>query len=315
MYHYRCFRDYERALAEIQSAEAIRPNDTEILELKGILFKRQGQFRQALRLNERVSELDPLNLRALREIAHIHSFLREYPKSHQAFQRAIAIRPAVAGLYWSLADMQLRWTGSSADAQAVLDTMPATSDPRSDLTRIRVEYYAGRYENALARTERLPEMVEDQEKLTPRAWYAALCYEGLGQASRARASWESAVAFLEAKVRESPEDFRAHSGLGPALAALGREQEALAAARRAVALMPPSKDAQAATTPATNLALTLVRLGRLDAAFERVEEILAKPGRLSIPFMRLDPAWRPLVEDPRFAELEERFGNSSTPGS
>ncbi len=106
---------------------------------------------------------------------------------------------------------------------------------------------------------------------------------------------------------ESPSDFRPYSDLGPILAALGRKDPAIAAARRAVELMPSSTDAEAAVWPANNLALTYAILGEYDTARMLAEERLqARPGVLSIPLMRLDPRWSGFVASSEFQELVER---------
>ena len=85
------------------------------------------------------------------------------------------------------------------------------------------------------------------------------------------------------------------------------QDPAIAAARRAVELMPGSKDAEAAVWPADNLALTYAILGEHATALLLVEERLqSRPGILSIPLMRLDPRWSGFVASPEFQELVER---------
>jgi TolB-like protein/Flp pilus assembly protein TadD/tRNA A-37 threonylcarbamoyl transferase component Bud32 len=311
LYHYRCFRDYEKALAEIETAGKDRPHDTDVISWKATLHKRQGNFHEAVRLNRRTLELDPMDFTSADELGLIHFFLREYRTSEQAFDRAIAISPDVPGAYTGKASIYYSWKGSVAEARATLDAMPATDSPLAAIAWFLQEYYAGRYQDALVRIERFPELLEGQEALNARSALAALCYEGLGETERARASWEAAVKQLQNKAHNHPEDFRAHTDLGLALAALGRKEQAVQAAKRAVELMPFSKDAEAAATPAANLALTYATLGDHDAAFDLVEQLLEKPGWLSIPRMRLDPRWKPLVEHPRFAALAQRFDTSA----
>ena len=107
---------------------------------------------------------------------------------------------------------------------------------------------------------------------------------------------------------EDESDFRPYSDLGPILAALGRRDEAIAAARRAVELMPGSKDAEAAVRPADNLALTYAILGEHDTARELVEErIQARPGQLSLTRLRLDPRWGKFVASADFQDLARRY--------
>jgi hypothetical protein len=46
-------------------------------------------------------------------------------------------------------------------------------------------------------------------------------------------------------------------------------------------------------------------VGEFDAAIDRLEFLLSIPGQLSIPLLRLDPAWNPLRNHPRFQKLIE----------
>jgi hypothetical protein len=46
-------------------------------------------------------------------------------------------------------------------------------------------------------------------------------------------------------------------------------------------------------------------VGEFDAAIDQLEFLLSIPGRMSVPLLRLDPAWEPLREHPRFKRLLE----------
>jgi hypothetical protein len=46
-------------------------------------------------------------------------------------------------------------------------------------------------------------------------------------------------------------------------------------------------------------------VGEYDAAIEKLEYTLSVPSSLSIPLLRLNPAWAPLRNHPRFKELVE----------
>jgi hypothetical protein len=48
-----------------------------------------------------------------------------------------------------------------------------------------------------------------------------------------------------------------------------------------------------------------VMVGEYDAAIEQLEFLLERPGWISIPLLRLDPAWDPLRKHPRFKKLVE----------
>ncbi len=57
-----------------------------------------------------------------------------------------------------------------------------------------------------------------------------------------------------------------------------------------------------------DLAHIYVMVGEYDAAIDQLEFLLARPGELSIPLLRLDPQWKPLWDHPRFQELVEKYG-------
>jgi len=48
-----------------------------------------------------------------------------------------------------------------------------------------------------------------------------------------------------------------------------------------------------------------VMVGEFDAAIDQIEFLLSIPGEISVPLLRLDPAWDPLRDHPRFKMLIE----------
>ncbi len=71
----------------------------------------------------------------------------------------------------------------------------------------------------------------------------ATVYAQKKDAAKARASYEEARVKAESAVRESPDDGPRHALLGLIYAGLGRCEEAVAEGKRAVELLPESKDA------------------------------------------------------------------------
>ena len=53
------------------------------------------------------------------------------------------------------------------------------------------------------------------------------------------------------------------------------------------------------------LAKIYVMVGEYDAAIDQLEFLLSIPDDTSIPLFRLDPAWDPLRDHPRFKKLVE----------
>ncbi|MDH3814754.1 MAG: hypothetical protein OEV48_09715, partial [Acidobacteriota bacterium] len=72
-------------------------------------------------------------------------------------------------------------------------------------------------------------------------------------------------------------------------------------------LLPRSKDGFYYLPYVIDLAHIYTILGDNDAALERLEYLLSNPSYLSAPFLRMDPRWDPLDDDPRFQALLEKY--------
>lgn len=123
----------------------------------------------------------------------------------------------------------------------------------------------------------------------------------------ARAHYDSARAILEDRVRNRPPALAPHSWLGMVYARLGRREEAVREAETAVQILPISRDAYGGAGRSVSLAKVYVMVGKLDAATERIEQVLAVPSDLSVPLLRVDPLYDPLREHPGFQAVLERY--------
>src|SRR5262249_20897093 len=93
--------------------------------------------------------------------------------------------------------------------------------------------------------------------------------------------------------------------LGMADAALGNKEDAIREGRRAVELLPVSKNAIEGTLLIEYLALIYAWTGEKDLAFQELAVTARTPGFLSYGELRLHPRWDPLRGDSRFEKLVE----------
>ena len=91
--------------------------------------------------------------------------------------------------------------------------------------------------------------------------------------------------------------------LGMADAALGHKEDAIREGRRAVELLPVTKDSVIGAMLVKNLALIYAWTGEKDPAFEQLSIAAKIPGFLSYGELRLHPNWDPLRGDPRFEKI------------
>ena len=97
--------------------------------------------------------------------------------------------------------------------------------------------------------------------------------------------------------------------LGVIDAALGRKEDALREGRRAVELLPITKDAINGVHMIEYLAMIAAWVGDKDFACEQLAIAVKLPGTLSYGQLKLLPYWDPLRGDPRF----EKIVNSLAP--
>ena len=119
----------------------------------------------------------------------------------------------------------------------------------------------------------------------------------------AQSLFEKAKPHFELRVQDHPDDAVFLDRLGKLYAYLGRKEDAISASRRAVELMPESKDADEAPDYASNLALVYARTGEADQAIALIEQLLTKPNGLTLAELRLRWEWDPLRNDPRFKKI------------
>jgi len=120
--------------------------------------------------------------------------------------------------------------------------------------------------------------------------------------ARARAAFTAARLEQEQIVR-TQKDYRALCVLGLIDAALGNKEAALQEGRRAVELLPITKDAMDGAALAVNLAQIYAWAGEKDLAIKQIAATVQIPGTLSYGNLKLHPNWDGLRGDPRFEKI------------
>jgi serine/threonine-protein kinase len=302
-YYYWCHGDYAKALAEFDIAAERLPNDSQLLEAFAYIHRRQGLFEKALDRFEEAMELNPRSSWLTAELAHTYSNMRRYELAEHFFDLSIANAPDQSHPYQLKALNVLRWTGDADRARAVLDDMPGQAEASSLYFRFEIEMIARNYSAALLslRAIKMP-LFGLESVLLPRDLPEAFVHRLMGEEETARGLFERTRRQLERR-RKEEEDPRLLSALGLTYAALGLEDEAIAAGRRAVELYPVSRDAFVGPEYVEHLAEIYARCGEADAAVDQLEDVLARPSGASLPMLRIHPRWDPLRGHPRFERL------------
>src|SRR4030095_923802 len=137
----------------------------------------------------------------------------------------------------------------------------------------------------------------------PNAWGDGLVGRMRGDQRAAHDAFTKARAELEKMLRDQPDYAEAICALGVVDAALGNKEDAIREGRRAVELMPVSKNAIEGALLIKYLAAIYAWMGEKDRALKRLDKAVHLPGYLSYGQLRLDPIWDPLRGDPRFDKI------------
>ena len=301
--------DYDRALEELAIAERGLPGEVTLLYARGLIWRSQGKWEEALASLERAVTLSPRSSTMLYELGDTYLRLRRYEEAETHFDRELALRPDWAEVALAKAMVQLNARGDTEPLRTLVEGVPPGFDPSGLVTFLHwyVEYLDRDFSAALeivAASER--EYVEFQEVLFPKTLLMGFSYEALGEADLARATADSARRGLAARLRERPEDPRLHTALSYTHAVLGNRDAAVRAAQQAVELMPISKDAMEGPEYVWNLAIIYAAFGEVDAAVEQFERYLSVPARESIKSTLLNPAIDPIRDHPCFQALVEK---------
>ncbi len=306
-YYYHCHLDYDRALEQFEIVRKSQPNNSQLIAYIGFVQRRQGKFEQGLTNIMKAVELDPLSNTLAMDVGTTFEFLRKYAEAERYYEWAIWLAPDNASAYDLKGWLYLRWEGSTEKARAVvqeaLKNTESAEDPSIVNLLVTIDVFDGNYQEALNRLSSKSEDFNILEYFIPNSLRCALIHSYMNRKELAKKYYDDARSILESKIQERPEDARFHSSLGIAFAGLGRKEAAIREGTLAVELLPISKEAMACPFRIDDLARIYVMVGEFNAAIDQLEFLLSIPSELSIPLLRLDPAWGPLRDHPRFKKL------------
>jgi serine/threonine-protein kinase len=295
--------DNERALTEYKQGLRLNPDNTDLLGNIALTEWTLGRWDSVAYRLSRAVALDPRSVNTARRLAFTYLFQRNYKAADSAIDRAFALSPASPRLALIKAMIQVA-QGNLAAARAVVGTAAAQIDPEIVLPFFAnyQDFYWLLDEDQQRRVLTMAPSAFDNDRGIWAVVHAEL-YHLRGDRARVAAYADSARLALEEQIRTNPDDGQRHAILGVALGYLGRKSDAVREGQRAVQLMPISRDAYNGEYIQLQLARTYILVGDADAALDQLEPLLKMPCYISPGWLRLDPAFDPLRQNPRFQKL------------
>ena len=308
--YYYCHRDYDRARSELEEARRLLPNEPLVFATLAWIDRRQGRWQDHLRNVNRALELDPCNVFILHNVAGTYQVLRRYNNLIVTFDRALAVAPndPVAKVARGLAELD---ANANVEPGQIAVREALARNP-GDSAKIVDRWFnialCARDANDARRA--LASMLQEgitwgANVRTPRSFCEGLADRTFGENEAAMNAFSDAHEEMEAVLKKQPDYAEAISVLGMIDAGLGRKDAAIREGRRAVELLPATKDVMTGPELLRNLALIYAWTGEKDLALDQVAAALKGPGHITYGQLLLHPWWDSIRDDPRFAQLVE----------
>jgi TolB-like protein/Flp pilus assembly protein TadD len=303
-------RDYERALAEFDIARRGLPNESQAYLAIGAIQRRQGKWAESTANLEKAATLDPKNTNVLTNLCYSYMAQRDFKAADKTVDRLIAISPQSFQARGLKGFVALQWKGDLSAAEKIFSSMPSETDPGlATLGRFWVLRVKRNFPEALEVLQQFrgETLYNTTTAPSPKAFLEGEIYRLQGDEGKARTAFEQARVVSDQLLRAAPEDAARHGQHGLILAALGQKQEAITEGKRAIELLPESQDAFDGPEITAALAQIYAWTGEFDEAFRLLDHLLVVPKGLTVPMLKLDPAWDPLRKDPRFQALIDKY--------
>ena len=303
-------RDYERALAEFEIARRGLPNESQAYLAIGSIQRRQGKWAESNANLEKAATLDPKNTNVLMNLCYSYIAQRDFEAANKTVDRLIATSPQSFQARALKGFIAFQLKGDLSAAEKVFSSMAPESDPGiATLARFWIFRLERNFPEALQVLQQFHGDVlrNSSTAPAPKAFLEGELYRAQGDEAKARTALEHARVVSEQLLREAPEDPARHGQHGLILAALGQKQEAITEGKRAVELLPESEDAFDGPRVTATLAQIYAWTGEFDEAFRLLDHLLVVPNGLTVPMLKLDPAWDALRKEPRFQGLIDKY--------
>lgn len=306
---YLVYRDYEDARAQLAITKRGSPNNSKANFLEALIDRRQGKWEKSVQEFKEAIETDPNNTILMAEFSGTLSDMRQFAAAQRAYDRLIELvrdEPKLKILKAYHVEFK------RGDVTPLRSAIAAIPDSMTDDDVLCWGLKLSLCDHDWRRAGQLIEKVKDREDPGYFAWgdisvptgcYSILLARLQGKQPDENPSFFQTRAKLNQKVQRSPEDASLLSQLAVVDALLNDKEAAIAEAKRAVEILPVSKDAVSGPGVLINLAVVYAWTDEVNLAFQTLGSLTKMPAGISYGDLKLEPYFDPLRNDPRFDKL------------
>lgn len=303
VFNYYCLKDYDAALAQLEIAHARAPNNANVLLGIGNVKRRKGLLDESIAVQQEAARFDPLNEDIWVNIGRGYRGLRRFDEARTMFDHAHAIAPSDAEIAAQRAETYAA-QGDVDSAWRILQPLNFSPVERGYGLRIFVLVLQRRFDEV----EKMVGSALERKDLPP--VFLAAAHAGLGHMAFYRGDRAAAEPlFLQAERELNQIRAVSDDGLFVRDVLLGVEARLghrVEAQLLADSLLETTRhDAWQFPREEETVARAWVAFHDFDRAIPLLEHALSVPAvEATTPaYLRLDPDWDPIRNDPRFQKL------------
>jgi non-specific serine/threonine protein kinase len=304
-FHYYGSRNYDRALEQFELALEKQPNSSDVLSAMAYVQRRQGKWEEAKTNLAKSLQINPHSENGFFEMTALLWSMRQYVELEIVLDRALSLFPDEAEFLVNESYLILVKGGDTSEVRKSVDqTILSDQSDQAGFWLEDLDMLFRDYDSALER------------RATPGDhWLAdsgefylskADAYRFSGRDSMSIIYYDSARVVAEGRLATGSPVAFCHLDLGVAYAGLGRKEDAIREGKRAVELLPVTKDTFYGPTILSELASIYTMVGEYDLAIDQLDYSLSIPAGVHLWELRMYPKWDPLRDHPRFQALLEK---------
>jgi tetratricopeptide (TPR) repeat protein len=304
---------FEAARAEITIVRRLLPNNPDGLFFEARIERRQNRWDDSLAHARRAYELDPQNAEIIEWLCEDYRLMRRFAEGEQFAYQAMKRKPEfTSSLYAIIAQMKL----AEGEPEAAHEILARLSPAIGIETRFQTALYLRDYNSAiqiLASTpaEQADNFFDGKPPFSRADGEVALA---CGNKNAAEAAFRGAREDWEKGTKNGRRDEWYFISVALLDAGLGRKEEAIHEAQRAMELVPIESDALYGGEMVGKLAQVYAWTDEPALAIEKLDMLAKMPSDVSYGDLRFNPGWDSLRNQPRFqkilADLEpKKLGN------
>lgn len=310
-YHEWAENDDVAAQAQFKQALALNPRDANAQLALADTEYHLGRLDDANVAYERAVSLDPRNVLALQGLAWLEGERHQYKAADRNLLKALDVNYH-AGLTWGMRDFQA-WLSTGSGAAQLAMIMAAPPDVRAIPTHLvnhaMALFHSHDYAAALPLFTASRGSAYSESSLC--VWRADTQWQ-LGRRDKAMAEYRHCADLILADHDHESHAYES-ARLGWVYVRLGRKQDAEREGRRAVAILPISKNWQGGADMLMALAKIEAQLGHADKAVPILDALVSSDhgGTVTIATVRTDVDYDPIRNTPEFKQLLQRHAGDA----